>query len=130
MGGVMAQGSHDNPLSAAVDKVKNLISGDDGEDTRSAPAVEPSPSEAPASAAYQDLTVDELRDLAGERHITGRWEMSRDELIVTLAGDWESYDQLTVEELRDLARKRGIEGRSDMDKEELIEVLSLEARSG
>jgi hypothetical protein len=56
--------------------------------------------------------------------------MTRDELIVTLAGDWESYNQLTAEELRDLARKRDIEGRSDMDKEELIEVLSLEARSG
>jgi hypothetical protein len=85
----------------------------------------------PVSTPYEDRPVEDLRQLAAERDITGRSDMTKDELIAALrepAGDPDAaprtrYENRTVDELRELAAERDITGRSDMTKDELIAAL-------
>jgi hypothetical protein len=87
-------------------------------------------SELPSYTSYENRTVEELRELAAQRDITGRSTMTKDELIAALreptdhrASPRSRYENRTVEELRELATQRDITGRSTMTKDELIAAL-------
>ena len=90
---------------------------------------------------YEERSVEELRDRAGELQIEGRSSMTKDELIAALRDhrkqrsakndapkqeptpDRRTYEERTLEELRERARELEIEGRSSMSKDELIAAL-------
>jgi hypothetical protein len=90
---------------------------------------------------YEERSVEELRDRAGELQIEGRSSMAKDELIAALrdhrkqrsakndapkqepAPDRRGYEERTLEELRERAGELQIEGRSSMAKDELIAAL-------
>jgi hypothetical protein len=100
----------------------------------------------PDRRAFEERSVEELRDRARELEIEGRASMSKDELIVALReqrqpkqpkGDAQQaaartqdrridrrpFAERSLEELRDRARELEIEGRSAMSKDELIAAL-------
>ena len=95
---------------------------------------------------YEERSVEELRDRAGELQIEGRSSMTKDELIAALRDhrkqrsakndtptqeptqDRRAYEERTLEELRDRARELEIEGRSSMSKDELIAALRKQAK--
>ena len=95
---------------------------------------------------YEERSVEELRERAGELQIEGRSSMSKDELIAALRNhrksrsakseapksqpltpdrptDRRAYEDRNLEELRERARELDIEGRSAMSKDELIAAL-------
>ena len=90
---------------------------------------------------YEERSVEELRDRAGELQIEGRSSMTNDELIAALRDqrkqrsakndtpkqeptpDRRTYEERTLEELRERAGQLQIEGRSTMSKDELIAAL-------
>jgi polyhydroxyalkanoate synthesis regulator phasin len=90
---------------------------------------------------YEERSVEELRQRAGELQIEGRSSMSKDELITALRDqrqrrsakndppqqertpDRRTYEERTLEELRERAGALEIEGRSTMSKDELIAAL-------
>jgi hypothetical protein len=90
---------------------------------------------------YEERTLEELRDRAGELQIEGRSAMTKDQLIAALRNhrkqrspkndtskqeptpDRRTYEERTIEELRERARELEIEGRSSMSKDELIAAL-------
>jgi hypothetical protein len=90
---------------------------------------------------YEERSVEELRERAGELQIEGRSAMSKDELIAALRNhrkqrsakndaptqertpDRRTYEERSVEELRERAGQLQIEGRSGMSKDELIAAL-------
>jgi hypothetical protein len=90
---------------------------------------------------YEERSVEELRERAGELQLEGRSAMSKDELIAALRDhrkprsakndasqqeptpDRRAYEERTLEELRERARELEIEGRSAMSKDELIAAL-------
>jgi len=105
----------------------------------------------PDGRTYEERTVEELRERAGELEIEGRSTMTKDELVAALRNhrkarsakrdaaksqppkqeaqsDRRTYEERSVEELRDRARELQIEGRSAMSKDELIASLRSQAR--
>jgi Rho termination factor, N-terminal domain len=100
----------------------------------------------PDGRTYEERSLEELRERAGELQIEGRSSMSKDELIAALRNhrqsrspkddapkqdrtpDRRSYEERSLEELRERARELDIEGRSAMSKDELIATLRRHAR--
>jgi hypothetical protein len=95
---------------------------------------------------YEDLTRDELDEIARDRDLRGRSKMTKDELVAALQHDDEThelrrrptyeplpsdtiYDQQTYDDLLALAQARDLEGRSTMSKDELIHALRLDDRT-
>jgi hypothetical protein len=90
---------------------------------------------------YEERSIDELRERAGELQLEGRSSMSKDELIAALRNhrrarsakndapkqehtpDRRTYEDRSVEELRERAGELEIEGRSAMNKDDLIAAL-------
>jgi Rho termination factor, N-terminal domain len=90
---------------------------------------------------YEERSIDELRERAGELQIEGRSTMNKDELIAALRDhrkqrsarndapkhqhtpDRRTYEERSVEELRERAGQLQLEGRSAMSKDELIAAL-------
>ena len=90
---------------------------------------------------YEERSIDELRERAGELQIQGRSSMNKDELIAALRDhrkarsakndaakqeptpDRRTYEERTLEELRERAGELQLEGRSAMSKDELIAAL-------
>jgi hypothetical protein len=90
---------------------------------------------------YEERSVEELRERAGELQIQGRSAMNKDELIAALRNhrkqrsaknnaaqqehtpDRRTYEERTLEELRERAGELQLEGRSSMNKDELIATL-------
>ncbi len=103
--------------------------------------------EAATRRDYDALERADLEELARDRDLAGRSEMTRDELARALRRDDEtaelrrapvsepphsesaSYESLTREELDELARERDLQGRSQMDKEELAQALRHDDRT-
>jgi len=95
---------------------------------------------------YEERSIDELRERAGELQIQGRSSMNKDELIAALRDhrkqrspkndaakqertpDRRTYEERSVEELRDRAGELQLEGRSTMNKDELIAALRQQAK--
>jgi hypothetical protein len=100
---------------------------------------------------YEERSLEELRERAGELQIEGRSSMSKDELIAALRNhrqsrsakndapksqpptqdrptDRRTYEERNLEELRERARELDIEGRSAMGKDELIAALRQQAK--
>jgi hypothetical protein len=100
----------------------------------------------PDGRTYEERSVEELRERAGELQIEGRSAMNKDELIAALRdhrksrsaksqaptqdrpADRRTYEERSIEELRERARELDIEGRSSMTKDELIAALRQQAR--
>ena len=90
---------------------------------------------------YEERSIDELRERAGELEIQGRSAMNKDQLIAALRDhrkqrsakndaakqehtpDRRTYEERSVEELRERAGELQLEGRSAMNKDELIAAL-------
>ena len=95
---------------------------------------------------YEERSIEELRERAGELQLEGRSSMSKDELIAALRNhrrarsakndapkqertpDRRTYEERSIEELRERARELEIEGRSTMSKDELIAALRQNAK--
>ena len=109
-------------------------------------AASPKQDRRPDGRAYEERSVEELRERAGELQIEGRSSMSKDELIVALRNhrksrstsidttkieppkqertpDRRAYEERSVEELRERARELDVEGRSAMSTDELVAAL-------
>jgi hypothetical protein len=105
----------------------------------------------PDGRTYEERSVEELRERAGELQIEGRSSMTKDELIAALRNqrqprsatsdapasrspkqerqpDRRTYEDRSVEELRERARELQIEGRSAMSKDELVAALRTQAK--
>jgi hypothetical protein len=105
----------------------------------------------PDGHTYEERTVEELQERAGELQIEGRSTMNKDELIAALRNhrksrsaktdaaksqpptqdrpaDRRTYEERSIEELRERARELEIEGRSSMTKDELIAALRGQAK--
>jgi hypothetical protein len=99
------------------------------------------------SGDYDTLTRDELDELARDRDLAGRSEMTKDELAAALRHDdrtqelrrepvnepphsgTTSYQELTYDELQEVAQDRDLEGRSQMTKDELVHALRHDDRT-
>ena len=98
----------------------------------------------PDGRTYEERSLEELRERAGELQIEGRSSMNKEELIAALRNhrrsrsakteapdrtpDRRAYEERSIEELRERARELEIEGRSTMSKDELIAALRQHAR--
>jgi hypothetical protein len=105
----------------------------------------------PDGRTYEERSVEELRERAGELQIEGRSSMNKEELIAALRNhrrarsartdaarsqpptqdrpaDRRAYEERSVEELRERARELEIEGRSTMSKDELVAALRKQAK--
>lgn len=79
-------------------------------------------------------TKDMLMERAQDLDITGRSDMTKDELLEAIEeatdengrgkGSVASLEQKTKDELYDMAQEREIDGRTDMTKDELVEALA------
>jgi Rho termination factor, N-terminal domain len=121
------------------------------DDTPIAKAEPPKQDRRPDGRTYEERSVEELRERAGELQIEGRSTMSKDELIAALRNhrrsrsakseapksqppkqdrptDRRTYEERSLEELRERARELDIEGRSTMTKDELIAALRGQAK--
>jgi hypothetical protein len=96
---------------------------------------------------YENLSKDELEEMARDRDLAGRSQMTKDELAAALRRDDQtqelrqapvnetpgagthSYEELTRDQLIDLAQERDLEGRSTMDKDELVSALRHDDRT-
>jgi hypothetical protein len=90
---------------------------------------------------YEERSIDELRERAGELQLQGRSAMNKDELIAALRNrrkqrsahndaatqerspDRRTCEERTLEELRERAGELQLEGRAAMSKDELIAAL-------
>jgi Rho termination factor, N-terminal domain len=95
---------------------------------------------------YEERSIDELRERAGELQLEGRSSMNKEELIAALRNhrkarsakndapkqertpDRRTYEERSVEELRERAGELQVEGRSGMSKDELIAALRKHSR--
>jgi hypothetical protein len=100
----------------------------------------------PDGRTYEERSVEELRERAGELQIEGRSSMNKDELIAALRNhrksqsakreapnsqppkqdrptDRRTYEERSIDELRERAGELQIQGRSSMSKDELIAAL-------
>jgi hypothetical protein len=95
---------------------------------------------------YEERSVEELQERAGELQIEGRSSMTKDELVAALRNhrkqrsakddapqqertpDRRTYEEHTLEELRERAGELQIEGRSTMSKDELIAALRQQSK--
>jgi Rho termination factor-like protein len=95
---------------------------------------------------YEERSIDELRERAGELQLEGRSSMNKEELIAALRNhrkarsakndapkqertqDRRPYEERSVEELRERAGELQVEGRSAMSKDELIAALRKHSR--
>jgi Rho termination factor, N-terminal domain len=95
---------------------------------------------------YEERSIDELRERAGELQLEGRSSMNKEELIAALRNhrkarsakndapkqertpDRRTYEERSVEELRERAGELQVEGRSAMSKDELIAALRKHSR--
>src|SRR4029453_4171737 len=111
-----------------------------------AKAASPKQDRRPDGRTYEERSLEELKERAGELQIEGRSSMSKDELIAALRNhrqsrsakndapeqdrtpDRRSYEERSLEELRERARELDIEGRSAMSKDELIAALRQQAK--
>jgi hypothetical protein len=104
-------------------------------------AASPKQDRRPDGRTYEERSVEELRERAGELDIEGRSSMTKDELITALrdhrkarpakqdrAPDRRAYEERSIEELRERARELDIEGRSSMTKDELITALRKQSQ--
>ena len=104
-------------------------------------AASPRQDRRPDGRTYEERSVEELRERAGELQIEGRSTMTKDELIAALRShrkarsskqnrtpDRRSYEERSIEELRDRARELEIEGRASMRKDELVAALREHAK--
>jgi len=104
-------------------------------------AASPKQDRRPDGRTYEERSVEELRERAGELQIEGRSSMTKDELITALrdhrkarspkpdrAPDRRAYEERSIEELRERARELEIEGRSSMTKDELITALRKQSQ--
>jgi Rho termination factor, N-terminal domain len=98
----------------------------------------------PDGRTYEERSLEELRERAGELQIEGRSSMNKEELIAALRNhrrsrsakteapdrtpDRRAYEERSIEELRERARELEIEGRSTMSKDELIAALRQHTR--
>ena len=100
----------------------------------------------PDGRTYEERSVEELRERAGELQIEGRSAMNKDELIAALRdhrksrsaksqaptqdrpADRRTYEERSIEELRERARELEIEGRSAMSKDELVAALRKQGK--
>jgi hypothetical protein len=116
------------------------------DDTPPARAEAPKQDRRPDGRTYEERSVEELRERAGELQIEGRSAMNKDELIAALRdhrksrsaksqaptqdrpADRRTYEERSIEELRERARELEIEGRSSMTKDELIAALRGQAK--
>src|SRR5215216_4647582 len=111
------------------------------DDTPTTKAESPKQDRRPDGRTYEERSVEELRERAGELQIEGRSTMSKDELVAALrnhrkgrsakqdrAPDRRAYEERSIEELRERARELDIEGRSSMTKDELITALRKQSQ--
>src|SRR5215213_5849857 len=121
------------------------------DDTPTTKAESPKQDRRPDGRTYEERSVEELRERAGELQIEGRSSMTKDELIAALRdhrkstsaktdtaksqpptqdrpADRRTYEDRSIEELRERARELEIEGRSSMTKDELIAALRGQAK--
>jgi hypothetical protein len=135
-------------VGKGVRRVEDLIEAaeaeqeqEDSEQPQAAKAESPQQNRKFDGRTYEERTLEELRERAGELQIEGRSSMSKDELIAALRNhrkqrsakndaskqeptpDRRTYEERTIEELRERARELEIEGRSSMSKDELIAAL-------
>ena len=103
--------------------------------------------QASRSGDYEALTREQLDDIARDRDLEGRSNMTKDELDAALRrddqtqqlrrepaseplhADTTSYEQLRQEDLLHLAQERDIPGRSQMSRDELIGALRHDDRT-
>jgi hypothetical protein len=96
---------------------------------------------------YENLSREELDEIARDRDLAGRSQMDKAELAAALRRDDEtrelrrqpasepvgsgstSYDHLNRDQLIDLAQERDLEGRSQMDEDELVDALRHDDRT-
>ena len=104
----------------------------------------------PDGRTYEERSLEELRERAGELQLEGRSTMNKEELIAALRNhrrprsattdvaksqpskqdrtpDRRTYEERSIEELRERARELQLEGRSTMSKDELIAALRQHA---
>jgi hypothetical protein len=119
----------------ASDTTVEIVEGD------ASRAASPKQDRRPDGRTYEERSVEELRERAGELDIEGRSSMTKDELITALrdhrkarpakqdrAPDRRAYEERSIEELRERARELDIEGRSSMTKDELITALRKQSQ--
>jgi hypothetical protein len=131
-----------------VRRAEDLVDASETEQPRPQAATGDTPTAAsprqdrrPDGRTYEERSVEELRERAGELQIEGRSTMTKDELIAALRShrkarsskqnrtpDRRSYEERSIEELRDRARELEIEGRASMRKDELVAALREHAK--
>jgi hypothetical protein len=140
-------------VGKGVRRVEDLIEAAEAEQEQQDPEQPQAPkAESPQQnrkfdgRTYEERTLEELRERAGELQIEGRSAMTKDQLIAALRNhrkqrpakndtfkqeptpDRRTYEERTIEELRERARELEIEGRSAMSKDELIAALRQQAK--
>jgi Rho termination factor, N-terminal domain len=142
--GAVREAAHqvDGELQHSQERAEQAQTGQDDAST----AASPRQDRRPDGRTYEERSVEELRERAGELQIEGRSSMNKDELIAALRNQRKSrsakteaprpqppqqdrptdrrpYEERSIEELRERARELDIEGRSSMAKDELIAAL-------
>lgn len=80
-------------------------------------------------AVSEDLTLDELRELARAVDLSGRSQMNKSQLLDALRDELgPAYADVTVGELRERARRWEVEDYADLPPPELIAALRTEER--
>jgi Rho termination factor, N-terminal domain len=140
-------------IGERVRQVEDLVDAAEAEQEQRDPEQPPAPkAESPRQnrkfdgRTYEERSIDELRERAGELQLEGRSSMNKEELIAALRNhrkarsakndapeqertpDRRPYEERSVEELRERAGELQVEGRSAMSKDELIAALRKHSR--